>query len=106
MCSQSRPIDNPLFTEIVVEDRFDTPSLLCVVLRISLCLGGTFMYVVFPTQRQSFPMLTIVYIENRLAPLYNFMTETMMTQDYSNPLVYWSVMGEMMSHFEVKLYLE
>ena len=38
---------------------------------------------------------------NRLAPLYNFMTETMMTQDFSNPLVYWSVMGEMMSHFEV-----
>ena len=37
----------------------------------------------------------------RLAPLYNFMTETMMTQDYSNPLVYWSVMGEMMTHFEV-----
>ena len=46
-------------------------------------------------------MLTIVYIENRLAPLYNFMTETMMTQDYSNPLVYWSVMGQMMTHFEV-----
>ena len=37
----------------------------------------------------------------RLAPLYDFMTETMMTKDYSNPLVYWSVMGEMMSHFEV-----
>ena len=46
-------------------------------------------------------MLTIVYVENRLAPLYNFMTETMMTQDYSNPLVYWSVMGQMMTHFEV-----
>ena len=42
----------------------------------------------------------------RLAPLYDFMTETMMTKDYSNPLVYWSVMGEMMSHFEViPLYL-
>ena len=24
-----------------------------------------------------------------------------MTQDYSNPLVYWSVMGQMMTHFEV-----
>ena len=59
----------------------------------------------FPTQRQSFPMLTIVYIENRLAPLYNFMTETMMTQDYSNPLVYWSVMGQMMTHFEVELHI-
>ena len=50
-------------------------------------------------------MLTIVYIENRLAPLYNFMTETMMTQDYSNPLVYWSVMGQMMTHFEVELHI-
>jgi len=56
---QSRPIENPLFTEIVVEDR--------------------------------------------LAPVYNFMTETMMTQDYSNPIVYWSVMGEMMKHFELML---
>ena len=50
-------------------------------------------------------MLTIVYVENRLAPLYNFMTETMMTQDYSNPLVYWSVMGQMMTHFEVELHI-
>ena len=24
-----------------------------------------------------------------------------MTHDYSNPLVYWSVMGQMMTHFEV-----
>ena len=43
-CSQSRPIDNPLFTEIVVEDRFDTLLLLYVELRISLCLGGTIMH--------------------------------------------------------------
>ena len=50
-------------------------------------------------------MLTIVYVENRLAPLYNFMTETMMTQDYSNPLVYWSVMGQMMTHFEVVVHI-
>merc|ERR1719153_221947 len=26
-----------------------------------------------------------------------------MTQDYSNPLVYWSVMGQMMTHFELML---
>ena len=56
-----------------------------------------------PTIRNN-RMVSLYNINTRLAPLYNFMTETMMTQDFSNPLVYWSVMGEMMSHFEVALY--
>ena len=53
-----------------------------------------------PTIRKN-RLASLYNINIRLAPLYNFMTETMMTQDFSNPLVYWSVMGEMMSHFEV-----
>jgi hypothetical protein len=48
----------------------------------------------------SSPRYTEIVVEDRIAPMYTYMTKAMMEQDFSDPLVYFSVLPELLRHWE------
>jgi hypothetical protein len=56
---------------------------------------------VFPQSGDSSnPRYTEIVVEDRMAEMYTYMTKTMMEQDFSDPLVYFSVFPELLRYWE------